>query len=163
VSCSSDVGVTTTIFELRRLAQKFGHGFDRIGREGGFKNQNVGGKFCNGGLRLGQSLGLTHYADVVFESEDFAQPGAEDSLGIGQDDANELAEPLSFVGSVIFADATCAGHRFLLFCLCSLEMVFVDHYANASTASIFKAANHAAVAVDLHICGNRRPHREAEW
>ena len=30
-------------------------------------------------------------------------------------------------------------------------MVFVNHYANAAPALVFKAANHAAVAVNLHI------------
>ena len=30
-------------------------------------------------------------------------------------------------------------------------MVFINHYANAATALVFKATNHTAMAVDLHI------------
>src|SRR5579872_303506 len=41
--------------------------------------------------------------------------------------------------------------RFLWRALSALEMVFVDDYAHASTPVIFKAADHAAVAIDLHI------------
>jgi len=54
------------------------------------------------------------------------------------------------VNTVISADADRAGHYFLC-ALCSLEMVLVNHNTNASTAFILKAANYAAVAVNLNI------------
>src|SRR5579864_4157835 len=36
-------------------------------------------------------------------------------------------------------------------CLCSLEMVLVNHHANAETPAIFKGTHHTSPAVDLHI------------
>ena len=89
VSCSSDAGVTTTILHMRRLAQKFRHRFNRIRRQGGFKNQNVRGKFCDGRLGLRKGFGLTDNADIVFEREDLAQAGAKDSLSISQDHTDQ--------------------------------------------------------------------------
>jgi len=35
--------------------------------------------------------------------------------------------------------------------LCSLEMVFVNHYANSATALVFKTADHTAMAVNLDV------------
>ena len=84
-------GVTTTIRSCGFWRSRFGDRFDRIRRQRGLKNQNVGGKFRYCRLRLGQRLGLADHANVVFEREHFAQSGAEDSLGIGQDHADELA------------------------------------------------------------------------
>src|SRR5215469_13522684 len=36
-------------------------------------------------------------------------------------------------------------------CLCSLEIVLVNHHANAETPAVFKRTHHAAPAVDLNI------------
>ncbi len=51
-------------------------------------------------------------------------------------------------------------------------MVFVNYYANAAPALVFKAANHTAVAVDLHIATgthnfsrkqDREVHHRTHW
>jgi hypothetical protein len=60
---------------------------------------------------------------------------------------------------VIFAYADRAGHLLSFsfhtasskLALGSLKMVLVDHHAHAAPAFIFKAADHAAMAIDLNI------------
>jgi hypothetical protein len=51
---------------------------------------------------------------------------------------------------VIFADADRAGHQFP-FALRSLEVVLINHYAYAPAAFVLKAADNAAMAIDLYI------------
>ena len=89
--------------QLRRLAQKFCYSFDRIRGQRSLEDQNVGGKLGYGRLRLRQSLSLADHADIVFESKNLAQSGAENSLGIGQDHANELAGAAILGNAVIFS------------------------------------------------------------
>src|ERR1700693_6405943 len=89
--------------QLRRLAQQFRHGFDRIRRQGRLENQDVSGKLRHCRLCLRQRLGLADNADVVFEGEDLAQSRAEDGLGVGQDHANQLAGAAARVSAVIFS------------------------------------------------------------
>src|SRR5271166_2396593 len=137
--------------QLRRLAQKFGYGFDRIRSERGFKNQNVGGELGHGRLRLRQRLGLAHNPDIVFERKDLPEAGAENSLGIGQDHADETAAAALLVNTVIFSHADRSAGHWFPYALRPLEMVFVDDDPNPATALVFKTPNHAAVAVNLHI------------
>src|ERR1017187_10575963 len=137
-------------FQLWRLAQKFRHSFYWIERQCRFKNQNVRGKFGYCGLSLRQRLGLANNADIVFQRENLAQTSAKDSLGVGQDHADQLGRAAILVSTVIFADADRAGHQFPS-ALCSLEMVFVNHHAYAATPFVLKAADYAAMTVNLYV------------
>ena len=84
------------------MTEQVGHGFNRILRQGSFKDHNIGRKLFHGGLSLRQCFRLSDYANIVFESEDLAQAGAKDSLGIGHDHSDELAFAGFFAGSEIF-------------------------------------------------------------
>src|ERR1700722_13768470 len=100
-------------FNLRRLPQEFGHGFDWIGRKRRFENQNIGREFGYGRLCLGQCLGLSPHPDIVFESKNLPQAGPENCLGISQNHANQLARASVCVSAVIFSHANCcASHQF---------------------------------------------------
>lgn len=101
-------------------------------------------------MRLRKRFCLANDADVVFECENFSQAGAKDGLGIGQDYPNQLAAAAALVNPVILSNADRSSrHQFCT--LCPLEMVFVNNDANPAPSLIFKAADHAAAAVDLYI------------
>ena len=77
--------------ETRGLPHQVRNCVHGIRRQGGFKDQDVGGKFLGSGKGLGKGFGLSHHPDVVFQGKDLAQPGTEDGLRVSHDHANELA------------------------------------------------------------------------
>ena len=98
--------------EARGLPHQVRNGVHGIRRQGGFKDQDVGGKFLGGGKGLGKSFGLSHHPDVVFQGKDLAQPGTEDGLRVSHDHANELAVNFLRLLNVHFHTGGGACHRF---------------------------------------------------
>src|SRR4029077_13250055 len=142
-------------FHLWRLAQEVGNGLQRIRCDGGFENQNVGREFFGGRQGLGQSFGLTDYANVVSQSKNLAQAYAKNGLSIGNDDANELtvaATLVRLVQIVCHADRN-ACHLFPCSALPALKSILVDDHAHTSPATVFETAHHASPAVDPHVFG----------
>ena len=92
------------------------------------------------------ALGFSASSSAVFPQIRYAGRLAGDTLStLGQGEAT------LFAGTVVFFHAhRNACHRFP-YCLRSLEMVFIDHYAHAAAATLLETAHHTAAAVDLHI------------
>src|SRR5437660_9040820 len=90
---------------MRILTNEICHCLDWIRCQRCLENQHICGKLRYRRLRLRQRLRLPHYANVVFESEHFAQSGAEDGLRIGQYHSDELAFAAVFPCSEFFFQA----------------------------------------------------------
>jgi hypothetical protein len=71
-----------------RALDQIGDGVDGAGDELAFEDDDVGGVALQGGVQVGQGLGLRDHADIVFEGEDLLHADAIDRLGVGEDDAN---------------------------------------------------------------------------
>src|SRR5262249_20282496 len=101
--------------QLRILPQKFSDRLHRIRRKSGFKNEHVSRKFGYRGLRLRQRLGLSHNPDVIFQREDLPQASAENRLGIGHNDADELSLPAFACSEIFFYANRSASHGSLVY------------------------------------------------
>ena len=66
-------------------------GVDGARDELAFENHDVGRVTLQGGVQIGQGLGLRDHPDIVFEREDFLHADAVDCLGVGKDNANSRA------------------------------------------------------------------------
>ncbi len=94
-------------------------------------------------------LRLPHHANVVLESEYLSQAGAEDSLRVRDNYADELAVAFVrlFHGRLQTGGRT--GHFFPY--LPAFKTVFIDDHANSAAAIFFKIAHYPAAAIDLHV------------
>jgi hypothetical protein len=147
-------------------------------RKGRFENHNVSAEnFWMAETVCSRLSAWPYNPNVVFESEDLAQPGAENGLGIRQDHADRAFAVLRLKAfgrlnahrsadrtapkccpSVLFSRPTRRGHFSYLNYratyranLLALKSVFVNHHADSAPAAIFKAAHHTSATIYLHI------------